>query len=117
GVPVHLAQAARLERHIDSGELVRDRKLGDGRLLCCAPGQDLLRDAVKVEAERGKGGPRKRWRRRPILRLFRVPKSACAVSISAWHGVLTNPRCNRAALRANDVDARLATVRKKSLLT
>ena len=42
GVPMQLAQRARLERHVDAGELLGDRKLGDVRLLGGAAVEGLL---------------------------------------------------------------------------
>jgi hypothetical protein len=51
GVPMQLAQAARLERHVDAGELLRHGELRDGRLFRRAAVESLGRQAPEREAE------------------------------------------------------------------
>ncbi len=45
GVPVQLAHSPGLERHVDAGELVGDRELGDRRLLRRAAVEGLGRES------------------------------------------------------------------------
>jgi hypothetical protein len=72
GVPVQLAQGARLERHVNAGELLRYREAGDIRLLGGAPVELLGLLGAKRKAERGKLGTIERRRRGTVRRLLRL---------------------------------------------
>ncbi len=72
GVPVQLAQGARLERHVDPGELLRHREAGDVRLLGGAAVELLGLLRAKRKAERGKLWAVERGRRRTVRRLPRL---------------------------------------------
>ena len=57
GVPMQFAESARLERHVNAGELLRDGKAGDVRFLGGAAVELLGLLRAERIAERGKLGP------------------------------------------------------------
>ena len=71
GMPVQLAQSARLECHVHAGELLRDWKLDDRRFLRRASIEGFGGLAPEREAERWKFGSGERRRRRAKCRLRR----------------------------------------------
>ena len=75
---MQLAQAAGDQRHIDPGELLRDGKLGDRRLLGGAAIEGFGRHLSQGEAEGGKLGPVKGLWRWPKGRLGGLVEGAGA---------------------------------------
>ena len=76
GVPMQLAQGPGLERHVDAGELLRDRELDDGRLLGGAAVELLRLLRPERVAEGRKLRPVKRCGSGPKRRLHRLAAAA-----------------------------------------